>query len=188
MAGVSGMQSFCVQLSLLVLSLIFTGLRLYVRAVMARTMTADDWSIVVATVLFAGVVSGTMRGATAGAMGQAGGDGASAARKRASLQGVYFCEALWPPLSLAVRLSVCLFLLRIVRERGQRRALHALLAAVAAASLAYLLLLLLRCWPPSGAASRTGPCWPPASSTAPSRPCRPSSSACCPSPSCGGCG
>lgn len=50
MAGGNGMQLFWVQLAMLIPCLVFTGLRVYVRAAMARSFSADDWIIVLAMV------------------------------------------------------------------------------------------------------------------------------------------
>ncbi|KYK58569.1 hypothetical protein DCS_05586 [Drechmeria coniospora] len=148
MADQDGMRLFWVQLSLLLPCLIFTGLRIYVRAVMGRDFSADDWIIVFATLLYVGSSSITMRGAAAGAMGQEHGT-FSAEKLKASLKGIFLCEVFYPPMTLAIRLSVCLFLLRIVTRRVHRYTIHALLVTVSLASVAYFLTLVFQCVPPS---------------------------------------
>lgn len=50
MAGISGTSLFWVYCSMLLVILIFTGLRVYVRAFMARAISADDWFLILATV------------------------------------------------------------------------------------------------------------------------------------------
>jgi hypothetical protein len=67
----------------------------------------------------------------------------------ASLKGIYLCEVLYPPLSLAIRVSVCLFLLRIVTKKAHKWIVYILLAVVSTASLAFLLTTIFQCIPPS---------------------------------------
>ncbi|POR36571.1 Uncharacterized protein TPAR_03259 [Tolypocladium paradoxum] len=148
MAGENGMQLFWVQLAMLILCLVFTGLRVYVRAVMARSFSADDWIIVLAMLIFIASSCISMRGATAGAMGHSQGH-YSPERLMASMKGIYLCEVLYPPLSLAIRVSVCLFLLRIVTKKVHRWIVHVLLAVVSTASVGLLLATIFQCVPPS---------------------------------------
>ncbi|KAM4059819.1 integral membrane protein [Hirsutella rhossiliensis] len=148
MAGISGIDLFWIYLSLLVVTLAFTGLRVYVRAFMARAMSADDWVLVLATVMFATTLSISIRGATAGAFDQAQGK-MSAARYITYLKSAYCCEVLYPPVSLAIRVSVCLFLLKIVNNKLHRHILYTLLVLVSGASLGYLVVTIFQCVPPS---------------------------------------
>ncbi|KND95355.1 hypothetical protein TOPH_00055 [Tolypocladium ophioglossoides CBS 100239] len=148
MAGGNGMQLFWVQLAMLILCLVFTGLRVYVRAFMARAFSADDWIIVLAMLIFITSTCISMRGATAGAMGNIQGH-YSPEKLMASLKGIYLCEVLYPPLSLTIRVSVCLFLLRIVTKKMHRWIIYILLAVVSTASIGLLLVTILQCIPPS---------------------------------------
>ncbi|GJN77983.1 hypothetical protein PLIIFM63780_001476 [Purpureocillium lilacinum] len=155
MASGDGTRLFWVQLGLMIPCIVFSGLRIYVRAFITRSFAPDDWAIMLATTLFLISSAVTMRGATYGAIGQGddhpggGGGGESAERIVTSMKGIYICAAIYSLTSLAIRVSVCLFLLRIVTRRAHRQVLHALLAVSAAASAAYFFTVLLQCSPPS---------------------------------------
>ncbi|KAF4512506.1 hypothetical protein G6O67_001637 [Ophiocordyceps sinensis] len=147
MTSISGTGLFWIHVAMLLVSLTFTGLRVYVRAFMNRAMCADDWVHVIAMALFAASLSISMRGAVAGAFDQTQAK-MSTAHHIASLKGAYFCEVLYPPVSLAIRVSVCLFLLQIVNKRLHRHILYMLLALVSVASLGYLFITAFQCVPP----------------------------------------
>ncbi|KAF4581023.1 integral membrane protein [Ophiocordyceps camponoti-floridani] len=149
MATISGMRLFSVQLTLLIICLLITGLRTYVKACMARRLASEDWFILLAMTTFAVSISIAMRGATFGAFGQSRSTAASPQRAVASLEGIYFCELLYAPTTLAVRTSICLFLLKIVRLKVHKRFIYGLLVVVSAAAAAYWLITLLQCFPPS---------------------------------------
>ncbi|KAJ6445966.1 integral membrane protein [Purpureocillium lavendulum] len=147
-----GLRLFWVQLGLLIPTLVFFGLRVYVRAFITRSFAADDWAIMIATTLFTVTAAVTMGGATTGALGQGDqgvGGRAGVERIVMSMKGIYVCTALYPPISLAIRASVCLFLLRIVTRRLHRQVLQAMLAVVAVASAASLCVDLFQCMPAS---------------------------------------
>ncbi|RDA85369.1 hypothetical protein CP532_6415 [Ophiocordyceps camponoti-leonardi (nom. inval.)] len=140
---------FGVQLSLLIICIIFTSLRVYVKSSIARNMAVEDWVILFATATFALSISIAMRGTTSGAFGQAKGVPPTTERIVASFQGLYFCEVLYSPTSLAIRFSICLFLLKIVNQKAHRRIIYLLLAVVAFASISYWLITIFQCVPPS---------------------------------------
>ncbi|RCI15672.1 hypothetical protein L249_3529 [Ophiocordyceps polyrhachis-furcata BCC 54312] len=141
---------FGVQLSLLIVCVIFTSLRVYVKSCIARNMAAEDWIIVLATVIFALSIAIAMRGTTFGAFGQAkSGTASTTERIVATFQDLYFCEVLYSPTSLAIRFSICLFLLKIVNHKTHRRIIYLLLAVVSSASISYWLITIFQCVPPS---------------------------------------
>ncbi|PHH68812.1 hypothetical protein CDD80_7233 [Ophiocordyceps camponoti-rufipedis] len=147
MAAVSGMRLFSVQLTLLIICLLITGLRTYVKGCMARRMASEDWVILLAMTTFAISISIAMRGATFGAFGRVRSTAASPQSTVASYEGIYFCELLYAPTTLAVRISICLFLLKIVRHKAHKRFIYGLLVIVSAAAAAYWLITLLQCFP-----------------------------------------
>ncbi|KJZ78355.1 hypothetical protein HIM_02393 [Hirsutella minnesotensis 3608] len=154
--GLKGRTLEWVQISMLVASIVFTGLRVYVRAYMARSFTPDDWVILLATVMFVVSLSVGLHGTTAGAFGHEDhdydhpdDDHLEVDGYRETLKGIFFCEVLYIPITLAIRVSVCLFLLRIVNRKVHRQLIYALLALVSTASLAYLLVTIFQCMPPS---------------------------------------
>ncbi|PNY26352.1 Uncharacterized protein TCAP_03729 [Tolypocladium capitatum] len=154
MAGGNGMQLFWVQLVMIILCLVFTGLRVYVRALMARSFSADDWIIVLAMVIshssFPVPVRTTEAEAHRSLWAMGNSDGHHSPEKlMTSLKGIYLCEVLYPPLSLAIRVSVCLFLLRIVTKKVHRWIVYVLLAVVSTASIGLLLATIFQCIPPS---------------------------------------
>lgn len=67
----------------------------------------------------------------------------------AFLKGVYACRVLYPPVSLAIRVSVCLFLLRLVNKKLYRHMIYALLGLESAASLGLFVATVFHCTPPS---------------------------------------
>lgn len=98
--------------------------------------------------MFTSTLSINMRGATAGTFDQTQGM-MPTVRYIASLRSAYFCEVLYTPVSLAIRVSVCLFLLKIVNQKLHRHILYVLLAVVSVTSLGHLLVTIFQCVPPS---------------------------------------
>lgn len=112
--------------------------------------------------LFTVSCSVTMRGAAVGAMGQgshlgmAAPDGSQhtggpvgSLHLTTSMRAILLCQSLYPPTSLALRISVCLFLLRIVTRRLHRNIIYGLLSVVCAMTTAYLFVVIFQCTPPS---------------------------------------
>ena len=50
MASADGTRLFWVQLGLMIPCIVFSGLRIYVRAFITRSFAPDDWAIMLATV------------------------------------------------------------------------------------------------------------------------------------------
>ncbi|RDA95944.1 hypothetical protein CP533_5792 [Ophiocordyceps camponoti-saundersi (nom. inval.)] len=144
----TALRLFGVQLSLLIICVVFTSLRVYVKSCISGKMAAEDWIIVVATAVFAISMSIAMRGSVAGAFGRINST-SSQERAVASFQGIYLCEILYAPMSLAIRLSICLVLLKIVNQKTHKRIIYLLFSVISSASIGYWLITIFQCVPPS---------------------------------------
>jgi hypothetical protein len=66
-----------------------------------------------------------------------------------SLRAWYICEAMYVPITLAIRTSICIFLLRIAAGRIYKWVIYINLAAIWAISIAFFIVLVAQCNPPS---------------------------------------
>ncbi|KAF3361124.1 hypothetical protein VdG1_00733 [Verticillium dahliae VDG1] len=66
-----------------------------------------------------------------------------------SLRGWYLCMVLYAPITLTIRASVCVLLLRLATSRAHRWIIWANLAVIAAISAAFFFILVFQCSPPS---------------------------------------
>lgn len=66
-----------------------------------------------------------------------------------SLRAWYICEVLYSPITLAIRTSICLLLLRLALNKAHRWIIYANLAVVFAISVAFFFIMVFQCMPPS---------------------------------------
>lgn len=66
-----------------------------------------------------------------------------------SLRGWYLCMALYAPITLTIRASVCVLLLRLARSRLHRWVIWANFGIIAVISAAFFFILVFQCSPPS---------------------------------------
>lgn len=66
-----------------------------------------------------------------------------------SLLGWYLCEALYAPITLAIRVSVCIVLLRIAAKQSHRLIIWTNLGIIAVVSIVFAFVMAFQCSPPS---------------------------------------
>lgn len=66
-----------------------------------------------------------------------------------SLRGWYLCMVLYAPVTLTIRASVCVLLLRLSTSKHFNRIVYANLGLIAAISVAFFFILIFQCSPPS---------------------------------------
>lgn len=66
-----------------------------------------------------------------------------------SLRAWYFCEVLYSPITICIRVSICLFLLRIATQKLHRWILLINIGAITIISLAFFFVMIFQCDPPS---------------------------------------
>ncbi|KAM0287677.1 hypothetical protein ACHAQH_000206 [Verticillium albo-atrum] len=141
-----GEQMFYVQLVFLILSGLFVLVRIYVRAVLVKKVTLDDWLIFLAMLIYiaygAVALDGIRNGATGKSLAELAIDDAAV-----SLRAWYICEVLYAPTTLAIRASVCVLLLRLASRKINRWIIWINLAVVSVVSIAFFFLLVFQCSP-----------------------------------------
>ena len=66
-----------------------------------------------------------------------------------SLRAWYVCEVLYSPITICIRVSICVFLLRIAAQKVHRWILIGNIAVISIISVAYFFVMVLQCNPPS---------------------------------------
>ncbi|KAF6841256.1 integral membrane protein [Colletotrichum musicola] len=144
-----GMQLFAVQLAFLIAAGLFTLARAYVKVCIVKSVAVDDWLIFGAMVLMYTVYGGVaLHGITNGATGKHITE-LTVEQAAVSLRAWYICEVLYSPITLAIRTSICLLLLRLAVSRVHRWIIYVNLAVVWAISIAFFLIMTFQCMPPS---------------------------------------
>ncbi|CRK42475.1 hypothetical protein BN1708_008761 [Verticillium longisporum] len=114
-----GVQMFYIQLVFLIVAGLFVLLRVYVRTVLVKKVTLDDWLIFLAMLIYlvygAVALDGIRNGATGKSLAELEIDDAAV-----SLRAWYICEVLYAPTTLAIRASVCVLLLRLASNKIHR--------------------------------------------------------------------
>ncbi|KAL0939334.1 uncharacterized protein CTRU02_205944 [Colletotrichum truncatum] len=143
-----GMELFGVQLAFIIAASIFVLARAYVKVFIVKSVAADDWLIFGATVGYVvyGVIA--MHGITEGATGR---HVTELIRSKAviSLRAWYICEVLYPPITLAIRLSICVLLLRLAVNKVHRWIIYVNLVVVCMISIAFFCIMTFQCKPVS---------------------------------------
>ncbi|RBQ69681.1 hypothetical protein VDGD_03188 [Verticillium dahliae] len=141
-----GVQMFYIQLVFLIIAGLFVLLRVYVRAVLVKKVTLDDWLIFLAMLIYlvygAVALDGIRNGATGKSLAELKIDDAAV-----SLRAWYICEVLYAPTTLAIRTSVCVLLLRLASNKIHRWIIWINLAVVSVVSIAFFFLLVFQCSP-----------------------------------------
>ncbi|KAK0367570.1 integral membrane protein [Colletotrichum limetticola] len=143
-----GMQLFAVQLGFLLAAVFFVLARAYVKICIVKSLTVDDWLIFGAMLGYTayGVLAlhGVIYGATGRHLTEVTVDQAAI-----SLRAWYICEVLYSPITLAIRTSICLVLLRLTFMRVHRLVIYANLVVVWIISAAFFCIVTFQCMPPS---------------------------------------
>ncbi|KAJ2895661.1 integral membrane protein [Zalerion maritima] len=143
-----GIDLFTVQLVFVLLALLFTFLRVYVKVFMVKKTTPDDWTMYAATGMYVPYAVIAIYGIFVGGTGKHSvhltPSGAAIA-----LRSWYLCEVLYVPVSALARTSIALFLLRITNNRYHRWILYATLFTMFAISVVFFFVMTFQCSPPS---------------------------------------
>lgn len=94
-----------------------------------------------------GIIS--LDGAANGATGKHISLGYTTAQASRSLKAWYICMVLYAPITLTIRASVCVLLLRLSATSTHRRIIWTNLALIAGVSVAFFFVLVFQCSPPS---------------------------------------
>lgn len=140
------MELFFVQLVFLLLSGICVVIRAYVRIFMVKKVTLDDYLIFLAMTMYLayGTVAlhGVLHGATGKRIEELSVDAAAL-----SLRAWFICEVLYSPVTLAIRASVCVVLLRLASERVHIWIIWINFVLITIVSIVFFFLLLFQCSP-----------------------------------------
>ncbi|CCF38022.1 integral membrane protein [Colletotrichum higginsianum] len=143
-----GMMLFAVQLAFLLAAGLFVMARAYVKVFIVKSVAVDDWLIfgaMVAYTVYAGVA---LHGVTQGATGKHITE-LTVEQAAVSLRAWYICEVLYSPITLAIRTSICLLLLRLALNKIHRWIIYANLIIVWMISIAFFCIMTFQCMPPS---------------------------------------
>ncbi|KAL9942757.1 hypothetical protein ACHAQF_006682 [Verticillium nonalfalfae] len=142
-------ELFYVQLVFLLVAGISVLIRIYVKTFLVRHNALDDYLIYAAFAGYVAYATIAMDGAINGATGKHYALRYTMDQAARSLRGWYLCMVLYAPITLTIRASVCVLLLRLATSRAHRWIIWANLAVIAAISAAFFFILVFQCSPPS---------------------------------------
>ncbi|EGY15832.1 uncharacterized protein VDAG_06996 [Verticillium dahliae VdLs.17] len=142
-------ELFYVQLVFLLVAGISVLIRIYVKTFLVRHNALDDYLIYAAFAGYVAYATIAMDGAINGATGKHYALRYTMDQAARSLRGWYLCMVLYAPITLTIRASVCVLLLRLATSRAHRWIIWANLAVIAAISAAFFFILAFQCSPPS---------------------------------------
>ncbi|OLN94339.1 hypothetical protein CCHL11_02967 [Colletotrichum chlorophyti] len=143
-----GLQLFIVQLVFLIIAGLFVLARAYVKVCIVKSVAIDDWLIFGAMLGYTVYGGVALHGVTQGATGK---DIYELTIDQAaiSLRAWYICEVLYSPITLAIRTSICLLLLRLAINKVHRWIIYGNLIVVWMISIAFFFIMTFQCMPPS---------------------------------------
>ncbi|OHE93040.1 integral membrane protein [Colletotrichum orchidophilum] len=143
-----GTQLFAVQLSFLLAAGIFVLSRAYVKVCIVKSVAVDDWLIFGAMLGYTAYGGIALHGITSGATGKHITE-LKVDQAVISLRAWYICEVLYSPITLAIRTSICVLLLRLALNKVHRWIIYGNLAVVWMISIAFFCIMTFQCMPPS---------------------------------------
>ncbi|KAK0378889.1 integral membrane protein [Colletotrichum limetticola] len=143
-----GMQLFAVQLSFMLAAGFFVLARAYVKVCIVKSLAVDDWLIFGAMLGYTAYGGIALHGITNGATGKHITE-LTVDQAAVSLRAWYICEVLYSPITLAIRTSICLLLLRLALNKVHRWIIYANLVVVWMISIAFFCIMTFQCMPPS---------------------------------------
>ncbi|KAJ0300708.1 hypothetical protein COL516b_008279 [Colletotrichum fioriniae] len=143
-----GMQLFAVQLSFMLAAGFFVLARAYVKVCIVKSLAIDDWLIFGAMLGYTAYGGIALHGITNGATGKHITE-LTVDQAAVSLRAWYICEVLYSPITLAIRTSICLLLLRLALNKVHRWIIYANLVVVWMISIAFFCIMTFQCMPPS---------------------------------------
>ena len=136
---------FIILVVFLVLGWISCLLRAWVKIVVIKKITADDYLMLCGIVLYTAYSASGLYGVTHG-VGSAGKD-AKLEQASIGLRAWWLCEMLYAPVTLCVRTSVALFLLQIAVQRVHRRIIIMTIAAFWIVTIPLFFVVVFQCSP-----------------------------------------
>ncbi|KAI3532113.1 integral membrane protein [Colletotrichum abscissum] len=143
-----GMQLFAIQFGFLLAAVFFVLARAYVKTCIVKSLTVDDWLIFGAMLGYTTYGGLVLHGVTHGATGKHLTE-VTVDQAAISLRAWYICEVLYSPITLAIRTSICLVLLRLTFIRVHRLVVYTNLVVVWVISTAFCCIVTFQCMPPS---------------------------------------
>ncbi|KAH6679945.1 hypothetical protein F5X68DRAFT_263650 [Plectosphaerella plurivora] len=138
-----------VQLAFLIAAGLSVIIRIYVKTFLVKHHSLDDYLIYAALVGYTVYGALAMDSAINGATGKHYTLGYSLDEAARSLRGWYLCMALYAPITLTIRASVCVLLLRLARSRVHRWIIYGNFIVIAIISTVFFFVLIFQCSPPS---------------------------------------
>ncbi|TDZ60811.1 hypothetical protein CTRI78_v004697 [Colletotrichum trifolii] len=145
---IKGMQLFAVQLSFLIAAGLFVCARAYVKVFIVKSVVIEDWLIFAAMLMYTVYGAVALHGVTQGATGKTILE-LTVDQASVSLRAWYICEVLYSPITLAIRTSICLLLLRLAPNKVHRWIIYGNLVVVWTISIAFFFIMTFQCMPPS---------------------------------------
>ncbi|KAK1994498.1 integral membrane protein [Colletotrichum falcatum] len=143
-----GMELYVVQMIFVIIAGIFVLLRAYVKIFIVKNIALDDWLIFGAMIGYAGYGAVAIHGVVYGATGKHV-KHLTIEEAAISLRGWYICEVLYSPITLAIRTSIALLLLRIAVHKYHRWIIYANMVIIWMISIAFFVIMTFQCMPPS---------------------------------------
>jgi len=126
-----------------------TLVRAYVKVFLVGRVTSDDYLIFAAMGAYAAYAAVAIDGVVNGATGQDVSQQYTPNQAAKSLLGWYLCEAMYAPITLAIRASVCIVLLRITTKKAYRIIIWINVGVIAVVSIVFAFVMAFQCSPPS---------------------------------------
>ncbi|KAM0330486.1 hypothetical protein ACHAQA_003430 [Verticillium albo-atrum] len=142
-------ELFYVQLAFLIVAGISVIIRVYVKTFLVKHNSLDDYLIYGAFAGYTAYAVIAMDGAINGATGKHFVLRYTMDQAARSLRGWYLCMVLYAPITLTIRASVCVLLLRLATSKVHRWIIWINFAVISLISAAFFFILVFQCSPPS---------------------------------------
>ncbi|KAK1989567.1 integral membrane protein [Colletotrichum cereale] len=143
-----GMELYIVQMIFVIIAGLFVLARAYVKIFIVKSIAVDDWLIFGAMLGYAGYGAVAIHGVVYGATGKHV-KNLTTAEAAISLRGWYICEVMYSPITLAIRTSIALLLLRLAVNKYHRWIIYANMVVIWMISIAFFFIMTFQCMPPS---------------------------------------
>ncbi|KAK2047134.1 integral membrane protein [Colletotrichum somersetense] len=143
-----GMELYVVQMVFVIVAGLFVLARAYVKIFIVKSIALDDWLIFGAMLGYTGYGAVAIHGVVYGATGKHV-NHLTVEQAAISLRGWYICEVMYSPITLAIRTSIALLLLRIAVNKYHRWIIYANMVIIWMISIAFFVIMTFQCMPPS---------------------------------------
>ncbi|KDN62243.1 putative integral membrane protein [Colletotrichum sublineola] len=143
-----GMELYVVQMVFVIIAGLFVLARAYVKIFIVKNIAVDDWLIFGAMIGYAGYGAVAIHGVAHGATGKHAAN-LTVEEAAISLRGWYICEVMYSPITLAIRTSIALLLLRLAVNKYHRWIIYANMVIIWMISIAFFFIMTFQCMPPS---------------------------------------